>query len=112
MAVLQHSITRRNNISTITIGGSLDASSAPAFAQKLEDEIKKGSLVFIISMEKLDYIASAGMGVLISINEKLVKEKKQLRICKMNDKIKNIFKMLGFLNLFKIYKNEEEAENA
>jgi anti-anti-sigma factor len=112
MAILQYSVTRKNNISTITIGGSLDAKTAPGFNTKLHDEIKKGSTVLIIDMEKLDYIASAGLGVLINCNEEVNKIKGSLRLCKINEKVKKIFKLLGFLSLFKIYATADEAAKA
>ncbi len=112
MAVLQYSVTRKNDYSFITIGGSLDAKTSPGFSTKLKDEIGKGANVIIINMHKLDYIASAGLGVLINCNEELFKIKGQLRLCKVNEKVKKIFKLLGFLNLFKIYENEDKASRA
>lgn len=109
MAILQYSVSRKNNISTITIGGSLDAKTAPGLNSKLQEEINKGATTIIIDMNKLDYIASAGLGVLINCNEELNKIKGNLKLCRVNEKVKKIFKLLGFLNLFNIYPTLEAA---
>ena len=93
----------------IRIGGSLDAETAPKFGKKLEAEMDKGALKIVCSMAKLDYIASAGMGVLISVNESLSRRGGAIHLSSMNDKIKKIFKLLGFINIFKIYDNDDQA---
>ncbi len=108
MSTLQYSVIRKDNISIITIGGSLDAKTSPGFGSKLEREVKKTDYI-IINMEKLDYISSAGFGVLININEILKKRKGELRLCLLNGKIKKIFKLLGFSHLFRIYDSVDDA---
>lgn len=109
MSILQYSSSKQGKVTLITIGGSLDAETAPKFDKKLEGEVKKGADKVVCNMEKLDYIASAGLGVFISINETLGKKGGEIRISSMNDKIKKIFKLLGFINIFKIYESDEKA---
>lgn len=112
MAVFQYSSSKHGNITLVSVGGSLDAETSPKFDEKLKGEVKKGAVNIICNMSKLDYIASAGLGVLISINDTLTKKGGQLKMSSMNEKIKKIFKLLGFLNLFKSYDTDEEAINS
>jgi len=109
MSVFQYSSSKHGHVTLVRVGGSLDAANAPKFDQKLEGEIKKGAKKIVCNMAQLDYIASAGMGVLISINEKLTKGGGELRLAEMNTKITKIFKLLGFLNLFKIFDTDDKA---
>lgn len=109
MANLQYSAIRKGKTSIITIGGSLDASTAPNLSSKLEDELKKQPDTIVINMNKLDYIASAGIGILISLNEKMANRKAKLKLCEANSKIKKIFQSLGFDSLFAFYSTEPEA---
>ena len=112
MATLQYSVMRKDRVSIITIGGSLDAKTAPTLNSKFEEEIKKSPERVVINMNKLDYIASAGLGILISFNEKLTSQKARLILCEASPKIKKIFKALGFDALFLFYESESDALKA
>ncbi|TFH38029.1 MAG: anti-sigma factor antagonist [Chrysiogenales bacterium] len=109
MGVLQYSSSRHGNVMLIRIGGSLDAETAPKFDGKISGEINKGVKKIVCNMEKLDYIASAGLGVLIGANDMLGKQGGEIRLSAMNEKIRKIFKLLGFINLFKIFEDDQKA---
>lgn len=94
------------------IGGSLDAETAPKLDAKIRGEIDKGAKIVVCNLEKLEYIASAGLGVFIGANEALQKQGGEILLSAMNDKIKKIFKLLGFINIFKIFDNDEKAINS
>ena len=109
MSTLQYSVVRRGKVSIITIGGSLDAKTAPTLNSKIEEELKRDPQTIVINMNKLAYIASAGLGILISLNEKLSTRNAALKICEASSKIQKIFKALGFDALFSFYSTEAEA---
>ena len=109
MAVFQYSSSKHGNVTLIHIGGSLDAETSPKFDSKIRGEIEKGAKKIVCNMEHLDYIASAGLGVLIGANDVLSKLGGEMRISAMNEKIKKIFKLLGFINLFKIFEDDQKA---
>jgi anti-anti-sigma factor len=96
-------------VTLVRVGGSLDAETAPKFDSKIKGEIEKGAKKIVCNMESLDYIASAGLGVLIGANDTLSKQGGEIRISSMNDKIKKIFKLLGFISLFKIFEDDQKA---
>jgi len=110
MSVLQYSSAKHGPVTLITIGGSLDAETSPKFHAKIKGEIEKGAKRIVCNLERLDYIASAGLGVLISANDDLSKQGGEIRLSAMNEKIIKIFKLLGFINLFKIFENLLEPE--
>lgn len=112
MGIFQYSSSKQGNVTLICVGGSLDAETAPKLDAKIRNEIEKGAKKIVFNMEKLEYIASAGLGVLIGSNDVLQKQGGELRLSAMNDKIRKIFKLLGFINLFKIYENDEKAINS
>mgnify|MGYP001544231261 CR=1 FL=1 len=102
MSVLQYSSSKHDDITLITISGSLDAETAPKFSKKLQGEIEKGSKKVLCNLENIEFIASAGLGVLISANQSLQKNGGEIRLAGLSDKITKIFKVMGFINLFKI----------
>ena len=109
MSVLQYSSIKQGGVTIISIGGSLDAETAPDFDKKLQGEIAKKPENIVVNLGKLDYIASAGLGVLIKGNESIMKLGGEIKISSMNDKITKIFKLLGFINLFKVFDSDDKA---
>ncbi|MBN1531321.1 MAG: STAS domain-containing protein [Spirochaetes bacterium] len=109
MSALQYSSSKKGDKVLIKIGGSLDLDAAPKLNKKLGDDIDKGAKKIVLNLADVDYIASAGLGAIISNNTKAVKGGGEIRLSSMPEKVAKIFTLLGFINLFKIYTNDEEA---
>lgn len=61
-----------DDIATIDLSGELDASVANEFKTKVEEVASKSSIKrLILNMEKLEYMASAGLRVLIFAKQKM-----------------------------------------
>ena len=91
-----------NNAIVVTIGGRLDAVTAPEYEKKIRELIDSGNITFVVDFEQLDYISSAGLRVLL-LMAKLLK-KKGGRICLSNVKgnVRSVFDMSGFFSIFKV----------
>lgn len=61
----------RNNEAFITLSGDLDASTANEFKTKVEEAAAIEPKALILDMTSLDYMASAGLRVLIFANQKM-----------------------------------------
>ena len=61
----------RNNEAFITLSGDLDASTANEFKAKVEEAAATEPKVLILDMTSLDYMASAGLRVLIFAKQKM-----------------------------------------
>jgi anti-sigma B factor antagonist len=80
--------------------GRLDA----AQATKAEAFLAGISGDFVIDLAELDYISSAGLGVLLKTHKQLVSSGRTLRLVKVSNHIADIFKYSGFDRLFTIEK--------
>jgi anti-sigma B factor antagonist len=109
MDSLQISSSPHGKIVLITVRGNIDAENAKKFYSKLNEQMSKGFVQVVCNMEKLEFIASAGIGKMIEVKSKLEKDGGGIKISCMNDKIKKIFKVMGMINLFKIYDSDKEA---
>ena len=93
----------RNGDSLIlALEGRLDTSTAP----ELEAALKKtmpGIDELIFDLEKLDYISSAGLRVLLFAH-KAMSAKKGLTIRNANELVLEVFKVTGFADLLNIEK--------
>ena len=88
----------------VTIRGRLDAAKAPQ-AQEFLDGLP-GPVV--IDMAGLDYISSAGLGVLLRTHKRLMGDGYGLRLVNVNSHINDIFGYSGFDKLFEIETAEVE----
>jgi len=84
----------------IDFAGRLDATTAPAMQRKA-DEMKTGLRTIVIDCKDLEYISSAGLRVLLSMQKKL-REDGQIRMLNVNDSIKEVLEVTGFDSFLKI----------
>lgn len=97
---------------TLTLDGELDASSAVV----LDNELNKPELLkyhkVLIDCQKLSYISSAGLGVFISHLQRLQDANVKLVFFNMQEKVFNVFEILGLDSLMNIVQTEQEAQAA
>jgi anti-sigma B factor antagonist len=82
----------------VVIKGRLDAAEAPA-AQAFLDAIK-GTVT--LDCGELEYISSAGLGVLLKTQKRLLASAGKLRLTGVNHHLQDIFRYSGFDKIFEI----------
>ena len=82
----------------VNIAGRLDAASAPR-AQEFLDRLDDAC---VLDMGKLEYISSAGLGVLLRTHKRLMGGGQGLKLVNVNHHISDIFTYSGFDKLFQI----------
>ena len=82
----------------VVVAGRLDAAQAPA-AQAFLD---RTSGVVTLDCRGLDYISSAGLGVLLKTHKRLLGSGGKLRLTGVGPHLKDIFAYSGFDQLFEI----------
>ena len=85
----------------VTMDGSLDTAAAIEAEETLkpvtQDEAAKD---IVFECEQLEYIASSGLRILLDVLKKTKAKGKKVILRNVNDDIKNVFKITGFINLF------------
>ena len=87
-----------NNDGQVAMQGRLDAANAPTALQFL-DQVSGDC---VINMAQLDYISSAGLGVLLQTHKRLMASGAGLKLIEVNHHISDIFSYSGFDQLFDI----------
>ncbi len=62
-----------------------------------------------MNFEKLHYISSVGLRILLAAAKQLKTADGELRICDLNEVVKEVFDISGFTLIFKIFGTESEA---
>jgi anti-sigma B factor antagonist len=96
-------------IQKVQIAGYLDSSTFPRLQEHLNGLIAGGQYHYLLDFSDLDYISSAGLGVLIGMLREVREKGGDLKIMRMSEKIQRIFNLLGFSKLLKVYPDEETA---
>lgn len=102
--------TRQNqNVSILDISGELDAHTASQLENTLKSLIDNENYSIVVNCSGLDYIASAGLGVFMAYIEDVRSLGGDIKLTDMNDRVYNVFDLLGFPTLYDILDNEQEA---
>ena len=91
---------KNNETLTLKIEGRLDTTTAPVLEQTIQaeaDAVKD----LILDMEKLNYISSAGLRVLLATQKKMNKIG-TLRLINVCDAVMEVFEMTGFADILVI----------
>lgn len=93
----------------LELSGELDAHTASQLENSLKNLIDKDKHQIIVNCKNLDYIASAGLGVFMAYIEDIRNLGGDIKLTNMNDKVYNVFDLLGFPSLYDILEKEEDA---
>ncbi len=99
----------KNDVVVFRIKGDIDAYSSPNLKDKVAKEIGKGTKKIVLNLTNVDYIDSAGLGVLVALLKRVKKEQGILRISGLKPNILKIFQLTRLNQIFDIYNTEEEA---
>ena len=86
---------------TVKLDGRLDTNTAPDFQTEMEP-LLNGISKMVLDFEKLDYISSAGLRVLLTFEQEMEEQEKTLEVTHVNDIIHDVFDVTGFLDILTI----------
>lgn len=92
--------TTENGTVVFTLAGRLDTTTAPELEQEVKSSLS-GVSELVMDMNKLDYISSAGLRVLLSA-QKIMNKQGAMTIRNANDTIMEIFEVTGFSDILTI----------
>ena len=96
-------------VQVLRLEGYVDAHTFAEFEEELTKLVEDGYYNLLLDLEKLTYINSTGLGLLMATFRQVRQHQGDLVIAKMSDKITNIFNLLGFSRLISTYPTEQEA---
>ena len=85
---------------TVALEGRLDTTTAPELEQSLQESISDASEL-VMDFEKLEYISSAGLRVLLSA-QKIMNRQGSMKVIHVNETIMEILEVTGFVDILTI----------
>jgi len=93
----------------IYLYGHLDAHYVEKFENELKKHINNGYYKILINCKNLNYISSAGMGVIMGYLEEVREKKGDIKLCSLNKTVYEIFDLVGFTEIYDFFDEEKEA---
>ena len=89
--------------------GRLDHSQNPQLEQILSDLLNQGQNRLIIDLSQSNYINSGGLRCLVTAWRQAREQGGDLVLCGLNDRMEEIFELIGFDRVFSIHPTLEDA---
>jgi anti-sigma B factor antagonist len=109
MAELSVEARELDDVTLIYPRGFINAHTVRLFEGEIQRSLDRQRFKIVVNCQGLAYIASAGLGAIMGAIEEIRENGGDLRLAEMNDTVRNIFEILGFTHLYRIYASETEA---
>lgn len=110
MDILQESLS--NRVDRIAPQGRLDAVTVPSLEAVFEHSISSGRVRLVVDLSAVNYISSSGLRALLSVRRQAQANGGDMVLSGMNPRVREVFEMIGFDKLFRIFDRVDEAAAA
>ena len=98
-----------DGLTVIDVEGEIDVYTAPKLREKLIDLVNKGKYHLLVDMEKVEFLDSTGLGVLVGGLKRVRAHDGSLHLICNQDRLLKIFRITGLAKVFTIHPSMEEA---
>lgn len=104
-----HDIKNRNDAKLVKFIGDLDATNVETVLEKVCNLFNDGYLNIVADFEKLRYVNSTGLGVLLHFSKSAKEKNGSFKIANVNENVYEIIEIIGATSLLEIYDDLDEA---
>jgi len=109
LKVVPLQVGKDQNTVQLVLNGYLDTYNSPEFQYHINSLINSGIKNIILNCNGLNYISSTGIGTFASFLKNVKQKKGQIVIFGLQDRVKEIFQLLGFISFFNIVEDFNQA---
>ena len=99
----------RDGIEVIDVGGEIDMYTAPRLRELLIDLVSKNNYHLVVNLEKVGFLDSTGLGVLVGGLKRVRAHDGSLDLVCTQQRVLKIFKITGLTQIFGIYETVDQA---
>jgi len=96
-------------VTIIAVKGRLDSGTAPTLGERLSSTLGAPSRRLLIELTQLEYISSAGFRILLLAARRAAESDGQIVLAGVTGKVRQLFDLGGFLDMFRICSTREEG---
>ena len=99
----------KDGIEVVDVEGEIDISTAPRLRELLIDLVSKGNYQIVVNLEKVGFLDSTGLGVLVGGLKRVRAHDGSLDLVCTQERILKIFKITGLTKVFGIHQTVDQA---
>ena len=100
---------REPGVHVVRLSGQFDFSHVARARATINQRIEDGARLIIVNLDELDYIDSAGLGVLVGTLARLREREGELAVVCRAPRIRRVFDITKLTQLLAVYDTEEDA---
>jgi anti-sigma B factor antagonist len=104
-------LSHENDVSVISIEGSIDGKTAPLVRQEISPVLETAKSV-IMDLSKVDFLSSAGLRFLLLVYRQITAKNGKLILLAVPEDIRTVMSHTGFLSFFTLAGSMPEALQA
>jgi anti-sigma B factor antagonist len=93
----------------VAVSGEIDVYTAPRLRDQISELVASGSYHLVIDMEKVDFLDSTGLGVLVGGLKKVRAHEGSMELICNQERLLKIFRITGLAKVFTIHESEDAA---
>ena len=98
-----------DGIEVVDVEGEIDVYTAPRLRELLIDLVNNGHYQLVVNMEKVEFLDSTGLGVLVGGLKRVRAHDGSLHLVCTQERILKIFRITGLTKVFPIHASVAEA---
>ena len=99
----------KDGIEVVDVQGEIDMYTAPRLRELLIDLVSKGSYQLVVNLDKVGFLDSTGLGVLVGGLRRVRVHDGSLDLVCTRERILRIFRVTGLTEVFGIYETVDQA---
>jgi len=102
-------VEKRGNVLIVAPEGELDVSNVPELQNLLDSHIQKGEIQIIIDLQKVTYMDSSALGVLVNTLKQVRRKNGNLKVSNLVGNVDRIFRLTRLIHFFDTYPSRQAA---
>lgn len=105
-------VSENNGATVLTVGGEVDVYTAPRLRERLVELASEGRYKIVVDLEKVEFLDSTGLGVLVGGLKRLRSHDGDLLLVCTQHRILKVFEITGLTKVFSIFDSVDAAVKA
>jgi anti-sigma B factor antagonist len=93
----------------VEVAGEIDVYTAPRLREQLVDLVADGKYHLVVDMERVDFLDSTGLGVLVGALKRVRTHDGELALVCTQPRILKVFEITGLTKVFPMHRSVDEA---
>ncbi|MBI5521298.1 MAG: STAS domain-containing protein [Desulfarculus sp.] len=101
--------SKQGEVAVVALAGRFDAQSAGQVDQSLQANFQEGGRKLLVDMNRVEYVSSAGLRVLLAAAKKSGNLGGRMVLCGLQPYVLEVFEVAGFTSIFQILPDAASA---